>query len=241
MYAHTEDVPDEGDGHGHGIRENSSAILAELYNNASLKQHMRARIEENSRDFQAHLQLGIVLFKEEAFAEAKQYLETAHEMLPSYTGYPSPALVLAQIYEREGNRQSRLQWLEVLMENLQHDYGAAMVLAEAALEESDLEQAAYYLDRAIQVDPYRSDVHELKARYAEAVNDSAAAVTEYEVLMQLEISDPVEALTNLAQAYLNNGQASEAKRNLLYALEQAPSYERAQRLLLRSIEGDGSR
>ena len=241
VYAHTEDVPDEGDGHGHGIRENSSAILAELYNNASLKQHMRARIEENSRDFQAYLQLGIVLFKEEAFAEAKQYLETAHEMLPSYTGYPSPALVLAQIYEREGNQQSRLQWLEVLMENLQHDYGSAMVLAEAALEDSDFEQAAYFLDRAIQVDPYRSEVHELKARYAETVNDSAAAVTEYEVLMQLEISDPVEARTNLAQAYLNNGQASKAKQNLLYALEQAPSYERAQRLLLRSIEEDGSR
>jgi tetratricopeptide (TPR) repeat protein len=241
VYAHTEDVPDEGDGHGHGIRENSSAILAELYNNASLKQHMLARIEENSRDFQAYLQLGIVLFKEESFAEAKQYLETAHEMLPSYTGYPSPALVLAQIYEREGNRQSRLQWLEVLMENLQHDYGSAMVLAQAALEDSDFERAAYFLDRAIQVDPYRSEVHELKARYAETVNDSAAAVTEYEVLMQLEISDPVEARTNLAQAYLNNGQASKAKQNLLYALEQAPSYERAQRLLLRSIEGDGSR
>ena len=41
VYAHTEDVPDEGDGHGHGIRENSSAILAELYNNASLTAHAR--------------------------------------------------------------------------------------------------------------------------------------------------------------------------------------------------------
>ncbi|HBW84201.1 MAG TPA: hypothetical protein DEF79_09200 [Gammaproteobacteria bacterium] len=241
VYAHTEDVPDEGDGHGHGIRENSSAILAELYNNASLKQHMQARIEENSRDFQAYLQLGIVFFKEEEFTKAKQYLEIAHEMLPSYTGYPSPALVLAQIYEREGNRQKHLQWLEILMENLQHDYGSAMVLAEAALEVSNFERAAYYLDRAIQVDPYRNDVHKLKARYAEAVGDSAAAVTEYEVLMQLEISDPVEAYTNLAQAYLNNGQTIEAKRNLLYALEQAPSYERAQRLLLRSIEGDRAR
>ena len=86
VYAHTEDVPDEGEGHGHGIRENSSAILAELYNNASLKQHMRSRIEENPRDFQAYLQLGIVLFKEEAFEEAKQNLEIAYEMLPSYTG-----------------------------------------------------------------------------------------------------------------------------------------------------------
>jgi tetratricopeptide (TPR) repeat protein len=121
VYVHTEDVPDEGEGHGHGIRENSSAILAELYNNASLKQHMRSRIEENERDFQAYLQLGIVLFKEEAFAEAKQYLETAYEMLPSYTGYPSPALVLSQIYDREGNQEAKLQWLETLLENLQHD------------------------------------------------------------------------------------------------------------------------
>ncbi len=236
VYAHTEDVPDEGEGHGHGIRENSSAILAELYNNASLKQHMRSRIEENPRDFQAFLQLGIVLFKEEAFDEARTNLEIAHEMLPSYTGYPSPALVLSQIYEREGSREMQLQWLETLMENLQHDYGSAIILAEAALAENDYERAAYYIDRAIQVDPYRQDVHELKAQYAMAVEDSELAVTEYEVLMKLEISDPVEARTDLAEAYLRNGQINEAKQNILYALEQAPGFLRAQRLLLESIE-----
>ncbi len=236
VYAHTEDVPDEGDGHGHGIRENSSAILAELYNNASLKQHMRSRIEENPRDFQAYLQLGIVLFKEEAFDEAKTYLETAYDMLPSYTGYPSPPLVLAQIYEREGNRDMQLQWLETLLESLQHDYGSAIILAEAALELDDYERAAYYIDRAIQVDPYRQDVHQLKADYAMAIEDSQLAVTEYEVLMKLEISDPVEARTNLAEAYLRNGQIAEAKQNVLYALEQAPSFERAQQLLLESVD-----
>ncbi len=240
VYAHTEDVPDEGEGHGHGIRENSSAILAELYNNASLKQHMRSRIEENDRDFQAYLQLGIVLFKEEAFEEAKVHLEIAHEMLPSYTGYPSPALVLSQIYEREGNRAMQLQWLETLMESLQHDYGSAIILAEAALAAEDYERAAYYIDRAIQVDPYRQDVHELKARYALAVDDSQLAVTEFEVLMKLEISDPVEARTNLAEAYLKNGQVSEAKQNILYALEQAPSFLRAQQLLLESVERESA-
>ena len=41
---------------------------AELYNNASLKQHMRQRVQDQPRDFQAHLQLGIVLFKEPATA-----------------------------------------------------------------------------------------------------------------------------------------------------------------------------
>ena len=239
VYVHSEDVPDEGEGHGHGIRENSSAILAELYNNASLKQHMRARIQENERDFQAHLQLGIVLFKEEDFEQAKFHLLTANSMLPSYTGYPSPALVLAQIFEREGNQQERLRWLEVLLENLQHDYDSAVLLAEDALENENFERANYYIDRAIQVDPYRSGVHELKARYADEIGDAELAVTEYEVLLKLEINDPVEARTDLAEAYLNNGQLDKAKESVLYALEIAPSYRRAQEVLLESISGDG--
>ena len=240
VYVHSEDVPDEGEGHGHGIRENSSAILAELYNNASLKQHMRARIQENERDFQAHLQLGIVLFKEEDFEQAKFHLLTANSMLPSYTGYPSPALVLVQIFEREGNQQERLKWLEVLLENLQHDYDSAVLLAEDALENENFERANYYIDRAIQVDPYRSGVHELKARYADEIGDAELAVTEYEVLLKLEINDPVEARTDLAEAYLNNGQLDKAKESVLYALEIAPSYRRAQEVLLESISGDGS-
>ena len=236
LYVHSEDMPDEGDGHGHGIRENSSAILAELYNNASLKQHMRSRIDENERDFQAHLQLGIVLFKEENFTEAKISLERAYALLPAYTGYPSPALVLSQIYEKEENREAQLQWLEILLENLQHDYDSAMILADAALEQGNFEKTAYYIDRAIQVDPYRSDVHELKALYADRINDSDLAVTEYEVLMRLEINDPVEAHTKLAEAYLRNGQAAKAKQNVLYALEIAPSFQRAQQVLLESVD-----
>jgi len=239
VYVHEEDVPDEGSGHGHGVRENSSAILAELYNNQSLKQHMRSRIEENDLDFQAHLQLGIVLFKDQEYAEAKESLQRAYELLPSYTGYPSPPLVLAQIYQAEANLDERLRWLEILLENQQHDDDAALVLAEASLERGDLELADYYIDRALQVDPYRADVHQLRARYAGEIGDSMLAVTEYEVLMELDINDPVEARTDLAQAYLDNGQFEAARQNILYALETAPSYQRAQQVLLQAVDGPG--
>lgn len=239
VFVHTEDSPDEGSGHGHGIRENSSAILSELYNNASLEQHMRARIEANARDFQAHLQLGIVLFKEDSYAEAREALLTAYELLPSYRGYPSPPLVLAQIYEAEGDEQARLEWLEILLQGQQHDFSAAMILAEEALVAEEWERADYFIDRAIEVDPYQAEVHHLRARHANAVGDSQQAVTEYEVLMELDITDPVEARTDLAQAYLNNRQFEEARQNILFALENAPSYRRAQEVLLEAIDREG--
>jgi len=78
--------------------------------------------------------------------------------------------------------------------------------------------------------------HQLKALYADKIGDNELAVTEYEILLRLEINDPVEARTNLAEAYLRNGQAMEAKQNVLYALEIAPSFQRAQEVLLESID-----
>ncbi len=236
VYVHTEDAADEGAAHGHGQRENSSAVMAELYNNASLKQHMRQRVQDQPRDFQAHLQLGIVLFKEEAFDEAKVHLQIAHDILPDYSGYPSPSLVLSQIYEREGNQAARLEQLRIMLQNQQHDDDSTVLLATAALESGDLESARYYMDRALAITPYRLDVHRIGAEIARRQNDPHMAVRELEVLVDLDVNDPVEARTDLAEAYLANGQAPEARRNILNALEIAPSYLRAQQVLLQAVD-----
>lgn len=236
VYVHTEDAADEGAAHGHGQRENSSAVLAELYNNASLKQHMRQRVQDQPRDFQAHLQLGIVLFKEELFEEAKVHLEIADEILPDYSGYPSPPLVLSQIYERQGDDAARIEQLKRMMVNQQHDYDSAVLLAKRALDAGDTEEADYYVQRALSVSPYRLDVHQVSAQIATLTENASMAVREFEVLVTLDRNDPVEARTNLAEAYMNNGQVQEAKRNILTALEIAPSYQRAQQVLLKAVD-----
>ncbi|MEX0737730.1 MAG: tetratricopeptide repeat protein [Pseudohongiella sp.] len=240
VYVHAEDSPDEGDGHGHGVRENSSAILAELYNSESLKQYMRGRVQREPRDFQAHLQLGIVLFREEAFDEAITHLRTAHELLPDYTGYPSPALVLAQVYEAMGNEDAQREQLAVMLENQQHDFNAPMTLARHALDSDDLEQAAYYIDRALAVNPYRPEVHRVGAELAARQGDTARTVQEFEVLLTLDQNDPVAARTDLAQAYLANRQPDDARMTVLRALETAPTYERAQQILLHAVDQVGN-
>ncbi|MGM0632335.1 MAG: tetratricopeptide repeat protein [Pseudomonadota bacterium] len=236
VYVHNEDAPDQGSAHGHGVRENSSAEMAEVYNNASIKRYMEARIEENPRDFQAHLQMGIVLFREQDHERAIEYLRQAHEILPTYTGYPSPPLVMAQVHEALGNHEARIQWLETLLENQQHDYDSAMVLASDAYERDQLERADHYIGRALAINPYRLEVHELAARVAERQSETGRAVQELEIVATLERDDPVDARTRLARAYLNDGRSDEARATVLRALEQAPTYEEAQRVLLDAVE-----
>jgi len=236
VYVHNEDAPDEGAGHGHGIRENNSAVMAELYNNASLKRHMRSRVENNSRDFQAHMQLGIILFQEENYDEALQHLQAAHEILPDYTGYPSPPLIKAQIYEALGDTERQLAQLALMLEHQQHDYSSAMKLAEHAWDQGDLETAAHYVDRALGINPYRLDVHRLAARIARQTGETERAVREFEVIAELDVNDPVAARTDLAQAYLESDRLDEARINILRALEIAPGYQRAQEVLLNAVE-----
>ena len=241
VYVHVEDGPDEGAGHGHGVRENNSAILAELYNSASLKQHMQRRIQAEPRDFQAHLQLGIVHFREREYAEAIRHLETAHQLLPDYSGYPSAPLVLSQVYEALGDREAQLRYLAIMLENQQHDFNSPLILASEALTQQDLDTASYYLERAISVNPYRAEIHRMGARLAQERGDTARAVDAFEILLTLDTSDPVDARTNLAQAYLDNGQPDDARLSVLQALEVAPGYRRAQEVLLHAVEQSGRR
>lgn len=236
VYVHVEDGPDEGEGHGHGRRENNSAVLAELYNSASLKQHMERRVQSQPRDFQAHLQLGIVHFRDRDYEDAIDHLETALKLLPDYSGYPSPALVLSQVYEALGDREAQLRYLEIMLENQQHDFNSPLLLAREALDKEDLATANYYLERAISVNPYRTDIHRLSAQLAQQQGDTGRAVNAYEVLLTLDTSDPVDARTNLAQAYLSNQQPADARATVLRALEVAPGYRRAQEVLLDAVE-----
>ncbi|MCW8195074.1 tetratricopeptide repeat protein [Proteobacteria bacterium 005FR1] len=235
VYVHEEDSADEGAGHGHGVRNNPSAMLAELYNNDSIKAHMLGRIRKEPRDFQAHLQLGIVLFKEKDYVVAEKHLLAAKEILPRYTGYPSPSRVLTQLYKDRGQEEKYWQEMEYLVRYHQHDFDTPLLLAEKATEDGDLGKAEYYLQRAIAVDPYRLEVHTQYAKLADQKADHEASIREHEIIARLDNTDPVNSFTRLAEAYLRGGEAEQARRNSLQALEIAPTYRPAQRVLLEAL------
>ncbi len=238
VYVHVEDNADEGTAHGHGARSNSAAVLSELYSTNAVETHMRNRILAEPRDFQAHLQLGIVLFKAKRYEEAVDILEEAKKILPWYSAYPSPPLVLSQIYEATGDEEKRLKELEYMVKYNQHDFDANIEIARKAIAEKEFEKANYHLQRAIGVDPYVLEIHQLLAQVAEAIDKPEIAIREYEILTVLDKTDPVNSYTRLAKAYLQGGKKAQAKYNSLRALEIAPTYRAAQEVLLQTVDGE---
>ena len=68
------------------------------------------------------------------------------------------------------------------------------------------------------------------------------AVREFTAALALGPTDRAAAHCDLGESLLAKGRKAEAKREALAALEIAPSFERAQELLLKSIQsGQGQR
>lgn len=70
-------------------------------------------------------------------------------------------------------------------------------------------------------------------RLAMETNDADAASREFRVVLALGPVDRAGAHTDLAESYFRGGKRAEAKKQTLAALEIAPTYERAQDLLLK--------
>ena len=65
------------------------------------------------------------------------------------------------------------------------------------------------------------------------------ATREFRMALAVGAPDRAAAHCDLGESYLMAGQVADAKREALAALEIAPSFERAQDLLLKTIDGKG--
>jgi len=67
--------------------------------------------------------------------------------------------------------------------------------------------------------------------------DATIASREFRAALQSGATDKAAAHCDLGESYLLAGQAADAKKEALAALEIAPTFERAQELLLNAIGG----
>lgn len=163
-------------------------------------------------------------------------LERAAGLIPVATGDESPHLVMAQLAEQLGDHERAVREYQKLLAQDHTALDPARRMAALAEKLANSDAAAIAYARIVELDPYDSAAHTGLGRLAMKKNQGDTAVREFKAAMALKPTDRAAAHCDLGEAYLAMGKAADAKREALAALELAPTFERAQELLLKSIQ-----
>ena len=191
---------------------------------------------EHEGSYQLQVALGRALYAADDLDAARVAFEHAVELAPMATGFDSPRGILARIAEQQGDREAAMRHLERLLDYDETSLDAARLLAALAEEASDNTRLRHAYERVNEIDPFDPIPHQALGRFAMADGRHDVATLEFEVALALGPVDRVAAHSDLAENLLASGEYDAAKRHAMAALEIAPTYERAQELLLRAVE-----
>ncbi len=197
---------------------------------------LRGLAAEHDGSYQLQVALGRALYAANELDDARAAFVRAVELAPMATGFDSPRGVLARIAEQQGDGEAAMRHLERLLDYDETSLDAARLLAALAEEAGDDARLRLAYERLIEIDPFDPIPHQALGRFAMADGRHDAATLELEVALALGPVDRVAAHSDLAENLLASGEYDAAKRQAMAALEIAPTYERAQELLLRAVE-----
>ncbi|MDA2923184.1 tetratricopeptide repeat protein [Acidobacteria bacterium AH-259-L09] len=210
----------EGQQKGHGEEDLESVLKA---------------WQANPENYFLNLRLGSRLKAAGRDEEAIPYLEKALQIFPTFSGRGSPYELLSEIYQKTNQvdkaLEMRQRWWKAKPLFTENAYRVAALLSDR----NQPEVAAKYLEEAMYVDPLQSESHEKLGDLYLQSGQPENAVREFKILLDLKPVDVAAAHYKLAQALFESGNGQGARRHVLLSLEIAPTYEEAQKLLLKVV------
>ena len=143
---------------------------------------------------------------------------------------------MAQLAEKLGDTPRAMKEYEALLAVDHTNVEAARKLVTLAEEAGDTRLTVLALDRVVSLDPFDAAAHTARGDVALKQRDADTATREFRAALQTGAPDKAAAHCDLGESYLLANRPAEAKKEALAALEIAPSFERAQELLLNAIE-----
>ena len=183
-----------------------------------------------------------------ALAEAKQndaVVKAAPEVLrmyPEYVGDANAYEFLAVAQLAKGDKQGAMPTLTAYEKMGGESPETLTKLASLEEELGHAKEAAATLDRINFIYPESEGLHRHLGELWLAQGNYAGAVREYSAVLALKPLDKASAEFDLAQAYFAAGEKDKAEESVLLALETAPGFRPAQKLLLqiKSEENKGT-
>lgn len=187
----------------------------------------------NFDDWRKRLKSLVELANQKQYDKVLVEGEAVRQLYPEYVGTANTYEFLADAYIAKGDRKAATAVLTDYEKMGGQDPAALKRLASLEEELSQPKEAAATLDRINHIYPVKDE--ELHRRLGDlwfTQTNYAGAIREFTAVVALKPLDKAGAQFNLAQAYFAAGQRDKAEENVLLALEAAPGYRPAQKLLL---------
>ncbi|MBY0495289.1 MAG: tetratricopeptide repeat protein [Cyanobacteria bacterium] len=207
-----------------GVKENMSV------------DQLKALAADHPDNFSVQMTLGEALAPSNPDAAIAAF-ERASKILPGVRGEDSPEAAIAAVANKKGDKARAARALESLATFDHTNIQAArelVTMIDPAKEPARLQIA---LKRVVSLDPFDGPAHSQLGRIAMTEGNTAEAVRLFRVALAAKPLDKASAHADLAEALFRAGQRDEARKQVLEALLIAPTYTRAQDLLLKLQEG----
>jgi tetratricopeptide (TPR) repeat protein len=171
------------------------------------------------------------LVEQKKWSEAKPILQQLVELCPGFVGAGSAYTLLAEAHRALGETNQEHKVLERFAERDDSTTDAFLRLMELARASQDWNAVLLNARRYRAVNPLVPIPYRFLADAAEKTGDARTAIEACRALLQLDPPDPAEANYRLARLLHGVGDPA-AHQHVLQALEEAPRYREALRLLL---------
>lgn len=189
--------------------------------------------KEHPDNVKGLINYGAQLAKEKAWVKAITPLERVVELSPKIK-LPYP--VLARCYRETGQPEKAIKTLEAYAKLDANSVDVFLSLLEATSKSGDWGKTRQYARKLAALNPLLVSPHKYLARAAEELGNDDEAIKALTVLAKLDPFDPADVYFRLASAYSREKQLTNAKRQVIKALEQAPRYREAHALLLKILD-----
>ena len=196
---------------------------------------LKARAEAQPKSYISQMTYGTAAMEAKQIVEAKAAFEKAAALAPPAGGEDGPFAMLATIAAQAGDKATARKHLRHLLDYNHDNIAAARTLAALSLEAGVVPDIDYSLMRIADLDPFDAEAHTQLGRRQLAQGNGERAIIEFASALALGPPNLAEAHTDLGEAYLKVGRKDDAKKEAFIALEQAPTFARAQDLLLAAL------
>lgn len=187
--------------------------------------------EKESNNFYTLTRQAKRLLSEKKWVEARAPLEKLLKAYPAYTGPDNAYALLAAAHRALGDTNREFALLSKLAELDSDDLDAYRRVMELAAAQTNWTVVLENAERYLAVNPLVPEPYLRLAEASEVLGRPRRAIDSWQRVLLLDPPDLAGAHFRLARLLHHEGQPG-AKRHLLQALEEAPRFREAHRLLL---------